>query len=777
MKKPKFIPEFSDIPTPRQIMPELTQEERKLNFKEVELGLTEEMARKEASRCLSCRRCIGCGLCLAECDQAAVVYDETPKEITVDADAVILTSDGETFDASSKRNLNYCQSANVITSLELERLLSSTGPFGGLVLRPSDGEVPGRIAFIQCVGSREEAIGANYCSVECCSRTLAQAARIKDAVEGVGIQVFHRGLRPTGKRSEVELTRLEGETWIDFIEADVAAVSENREDGTVTVEYSADGEENQAQFDLVVLAVGIRARRDYRRQARVGGVGVNKFGFVEPSIGNYLALKDGVSLAGALYGPGSAETKLVAALGALSRSLEGCTSQGPEPKITDGGKPLVYACEYGLGLGGKDARAVEHLKANGFQVEGSFGFLCYKDGRQAMKDRIQGAGGLVVIGCHKGSHEELFGEVMGLAPEKVAILGASDLDEGGDRKLASVIEGVTKASGADKQAPKTSSVAIIGGGISGLAAAGELLRRRLKVTIIEKSDRLGGNLMEAMAAEGSEIDAAEGLLQGLEQNPGIAVFKSAQVGSVQHKDGIFTLTVSTPDLEHQVEVGAIVVATGSQPYLASEYPHDAETVLTQRELTARISKSDTPWKKMVMIQCVGARDSEHPYCSRFCCRQALDNAVRYKKSNPDSEITILHKGIRVFGFEEEVYTEAMESGVNFAEIEGKPVVEGPNPLKVRAKAKSKEALLLDCDAVVLSVAHSHGGEQEELARALGVPLDDLHFFALSNALGDPFATKVEGIFACGFSRGPVSAGEAFSEGLGAAGAACIYLSQ
>ena len=202
MKKSKFITEFKDIPSPREKMPHIPLGERKQNFREVELGFDEEGALKEAKRCLSCRRCIGCGLCLAECDPKAVVYDEQGKTLRLKVNSVILTPGFDEFDAGRISELGYRKFPNVITSIELERMLARTGPYGGYVLRPYDGRVPGKIAFVQCVGSRNEAIGADFCSSICCMTAMKEALALTGLIADSKVTILHRDMRPLGKGSE-----------------------------------------------------------------------------------------------------------------------------------------------------------------------------------------------------------------------------------------------------------------------------------------------------------------------------------------------------------------------------------------------------------------------------------------------------------------------------------------------------------------------------------------------------------------------------------------------
>lgn len=655
MKRPKHIPEFADIPAERVRMPELELEERRLNFREVELGFTEEMARREAARCLSCRRCIGCGLCLAECEKCAVVYDQQAGEATIRADAVIFAADADPFPAGRKRELGYAGCADVITSVELDRLFSADGPFGGLVVRPFDGEVPRRIAFIQCVGSRDESIGANYCSVECCSRTISQAGCLRGLITDAEVTVFHRGLRPAGKTGEIDLKRLEGQPWVSLVEAAVTSVVEDPATGAVTVRHAASGKEEEASFDLVVLAVGLQARRDFRRYARAGGAAVTKYGFVDSGIPGLLACKEGVAYAGTILGPEPASQVAAGALAAATRALG---------EVGDGGRS------------GPAATAV-----------------------------------------------------------------------------------------------------VVGGGAAGLAAAAELLRRGVRTVIVEKSGSAGGSLGRMTVAGPGDPGAVENFARSVEGHPHARLLTAAEVASVERAGGGLRVTVSSASGREAIEAGALVIATGAGPYIPHDWRAAADPVITQDQLACALGDGAAPWKKVVMLQCVGARDEQHPYCSRFCCRQALTNALAFKQEHPDAEITVLHRGIRVFGADEDLYTDAVERGVKFVEIRGAPTMEEGEPFKVHGRTAGGDSFRLECDLAVLSVAASDNREIRRTAAAAGAALDDLGFVAVRDPLADPFAAGAAGVFVCGSARGPVTVEEAFAEGAGAAGAVCSYLNK
>lgn len=805
VKRPKFVPEFADVPKKRVGMPELPLDARKLNFSEVELGFTEELARQEAARCLSCRRCIGCGLCLAECQPCAIVYDEKPREISLRADAVIFAPEACQFDATRKRSLGYGECMNVVTSYELERLLSPTGPFGGLVLRPSDGEVPKRIGFVQCVGSRDEAIGANYCSCDCCSRTISQALRAREAIRGAEVHIFHRGLRPTGKTSELQLRSIEGQPWVSLTESGVTSVKEDPESGAVTVVYSAGGSEAEAVFDLVVLAVGIQARRDLRRLAKAGGASVNKYGFADPGVVGTIISKDGAAFSGTVRGPESAERSVIDALAGASRALgpwmpsvSGVTQPSSEP--TGGSnRPVVFACEYGMALAAKAVPPAEKLEAAGLSLAGSCALLCHLDGRQKMAEALGGAKGLVILGCHPGSHEMMFERVLDLPSGAVKIVDRTVLagDVAGavvaaikeieERKPGSARVGgagrsepagradQTGRAGNDSPESLERAVAVVGGGVAGLAAASELLRRNIRTIIVNDSEALGAGFKWLSAGQAEDRAAVEGFVKAIEGHPAVRILKPAGISSVGRADGAFDLSVSAPGGEEHLAVDALIIATGTRSCVPTDYPSGTDLVATQDDLAAGLAAGRAHWNRIVMLQCVGSRDAGHPYCSRFCCRQALANAKRLKQADPGTDVTILHKGIRVFGFDEDLLEEAAELGVRLIEIKDKPVVEAGRPLRIRGVSAVGQAFSLECDALVLSVGHAADEVVRNLAGMTGARLDELGFFETSNALIEPFATTAPGVFVCGFARAPVTIEEAFWDGLGVAGAVCGYL--
>ena len=148
-KEKRYIIPFDDVPSPRVEMPEISVDERRGDYVEVETGFPEDVAVLEAKRCLSCRRCLGCALCWAECKPEAIDFDIPDEELDLEFDEVVITNGQDNAFHSFNPDLGYGNYADVITDLQFERMLSPTGPTDGMIVSTFDGEIPGRIAIVQ----------------------------------------------------------------------------------------------------------------------------------------------------------------------------------------------------------------------------------------------------------------------------------------------------------------------------------------------------------------------------------------------------------------------------------------------------------------------------------------------------------------------------------------------------------------------------------------------------------------------------------------------------
>ena len=242
----RYIVEFNDIPAERQRILELTVEQRARNFEEVKLGFAKEMAIKEAKRCLSCRKCLGCALCLAECHKKAIDFEQPDQEIELIIDSVILAPGYKGFSCLTNDNLGYGKYPNVVTAIEFESILSDKGPYGGLVVRPYDGEIPRRIAFVQCFDYQD-----NH-SLPYVAKEILIAKEKVDGLEA-HLFLFDSGMDEGesgeywGKESKITLWRVKA-----------LAIGEAQDSRNLTIEFAEHGETKQQEFELVVLITAFK---------------------------------------------------------------------------------------------------------------------------------------------------------------------------------------------------------------------------------------------------------------------------------------------------------------------------------------------------------------------------------------------------------------------------------------------------------------------------------------------------------------------------------------
>ena len=791
MKKPKFIPEFDDIPTPRVRMPELPLEKRLGNFDEVELGLTQELARAEAARCLSCRRCIGCGLCLAECDPQAIVYDQAPETRKLRFDAVVLAAGDACFDATSKPALAYGTSPNVITTAELERVLSPTGPYGGVALRPGDGTPPKRVAFIQCVGSREEGIGANYCSTTCCNTALDLADELTRSAGSSGVTFFHRGMRPFGRRGETLYRAARDDDRFEFVFGDVKAIVAGDCTEPVAVTYEAGDGEAAAEFDLVVLSIGSRASSTARSIARRVRAPFNKFGYVSVDLFRPVPVGvEDVPVAGGLTGPTDAAGAIAAAqasssaaagsLGAVRAAVPRKGSVAARGDSPGDGPAFVRVCEYGLRRSRLDAGAII---AAAQALEGVAGAaraqLACAPGAIADLGGALGESGarrILVVGCHPDTHGPFWrARASGLGAVELVTAGAdTPATIENVRERLSAGRGRSDAAEARDLAQR---LLVIGGGVSGLAAAEEAARRGVAVTLVTRREAPGGRLTGRHSLAEGLTEGLAALVERVESEPSIDVVLGSTVAGVEEDPAGFVTTVRGGGGDASVPHGAVVIATECEDYDASgDAGGGNERVLTQSELARTLTAGPLDAKNIAVIQCVGSRTPERPYCSRVCCAEAMANVLRLKEQNADAEVTVFHKGIRVWGFDEELFADAVDSGVRFVRVEEPPVIAAAGVLEVTAvDADDGQRLTLEPDLVVLSTGVLPSPANGELARVFGATLDGDGFFVPVDEALRPVETVHPGVFVCGTACWPVSVRDAVTQARAAAGKACLFL--
>jgi heterodisulfide reductase subunit A len=761
--------------------------------------------------------CIGCGICEKMCKANAIEYDQPEEQLKIEVGSIILALGFDEFNPEIKREYGYGIYPNVVSSIEFERLLSATGPTGGMVLRPSDYDIPRKIAFIQCVGSRDEQCGKSYCSAVCCMYAIKEAIIAKEHTEGLDCRIFYMDIRTYGKEFEDYYNRAQDEYKIGFTRCRPASIREDPLTGNLIISFVENGEPKEEEFDMVVLSVGIDAPKDAERLSEKLGIKLNEHNFAATKKFSPLSTsKEGIFVCGAFSSPKDIPDTVAQASGAASKASAIVASQRgtmiakreiiPEKDVRlEGPRIGVFVCHCGINIGGvvRVPEVVEYARTlpNVAYAEHNL-YTCSQDTQERIKEKVKehNLNRVIVASCTPRTHEPLFQSTTqeaGLNPylfemanirdqcswvhmhEPVAATEkAKDLVRMAVAK-SRLLEPLKKATLDIKR-----SALVMGGGISGMTAALGFARQGYRAYLIEKTSELGGNLRllhYSVTGEDPQKELAE-VIKKVEENKNIEVFKSTEILSIEGYVGNFKIKILHENLEKELDSGVVVVATGALEYEPTEYMYGKdERIITQLELEKLLAEDKINPKNVVMIQCVGSRGEKVPYCSRICCTTAIKNALQIKKREPDSKVYVLFRDIRTYGFREEYYDKAQENGVIFLryDVDSKPKVEfAEGNLRVYVKEPEiGEEIQLDPDLVVLSVAQVPDPKNEDLSKMLKVPLSKDGFFLEAHMKLRPVDFATEGVFLCGSAHSPKFIDESISQAEAVVSRACTILSK
>jgi heterodisulfide reductase subunit A len=325
---------------------------------------------------------------------------------------------------------------------------------------------------------------------------------------------------------------------------------------------------------------------------------------------------------------------------------------------------------------------------------------------------------------------------------------------------------------------------VIGGGVSGMTAALELARQGFEVHLVEKEKELGGHLrhIQYTLEPKDPQRLLEDTVQAIRANSRIHLHLDTEIVYIDGYVGNFKTNLRSGKDEKQVEHGIVIVATGATEYRPTEHLYGTDSrILTQQELEQKLVAKD--WlnaKTVVMIQCIGARNETRPNCSRICCSQAVKNALKVKETSPETEVYVLYKDMRTYGFREEFYRQASDKGVIFINYDDdhQPKTTTENgKLQVMAwEPVLKSWMRIEPDVLALSAATIANSDNERLAKMLKVPLTRDGFFLEAHMKLRPLDFATDGVFLCGMAHWPKSIEESVSQACGAAARASIVLS-
>jgi heterodisulfide reductase subunit A len=761
--------------------------------------------------------CLKCELCMNVCKAEAVDFNQKPEVINLDVGAMILAPGFEEFDPRLKSMYGYGRYANVVSSIEFERILSASGPHGGRILRPSDGTVPWRVAFVQCVGSRDALVGNNYCSSACCMYAIKESVIAMEHTPGVHCTIFFMDMRAFGKEFDAYYNRAKEEYGVKFVRSRVSSVHEIPETQNLIVRHIEEETPKDEEFDLVVLSVGMRPPKSAIELAKILSIKLNRYNFCETNTFSPLETsRPGIYVCGAFASPKDIPESVAQASGAAAKA-GGITAsergkltvakEYPPERDVSGEEPRigVFVCHCGINIGGvvNVPEVVEYVKKlpNVVYSEHNL-YTCSQDTQKGIRERIKehNLNRVVVASCTPRTHEPLFRETVREAGLNIYLFEMANIRDQcswvhmhepkeATEKAKDLVRAAVAKARLLKPLPKpminvVPSALVIGGGLSGMVASLELAKQGFEVHLVERDKELGGYARKIHCILGSEDpqERLKAITKEVMENNQIHVYMNSDVSDIKGYIGNFKTTLKNNGEKKEIEHGVVVVATGAIEYKPTEYLYGTdERVLTQHELEEKLAKKDFNAKMVVMIQCVGSRNHERPNCSRICCGQAVKNALKIKELSPETDVYVLYKDMRTFGFREDYYREAADGGVIFIRYddENKPEVTKENgKLRVTAwEPVLKTWVPIEPDLLVLSVATVPNPDNKRLAEMLKVPLTKDGFFLEAHMKLRPVDFATDGVFLCGMAHSPKFIDESISQACAAAARAATVLSK
>jgi heterodisulfide reductase subunit A2 len=763
----------------------------------------------------------GCQVCTEFCGVDAIDHSMEDETIELNVGSIILSPGFEAFDPSKFDAYNYAKHPNVITSMEMERVLSASGPTGGHLVRLSDHKEPKKMAWFQCVGSRDMNRCDNaYCSSVCCMYAIKEAVIAKEhSGDDLECTIFYMDMRTHGKDFERFYNKAK-ESGVRFVRSRVHTIDPVHGSDDLSVRYVTESGELQTEiFDQIVLSIGLQIHPETVALAQNLGIELTEGNFCKTDTFEPVETsRKGIYVSGAFQGPKDIPQSVIdasaaaASAGAALSPARDTQTLTPEeiPEVNVfGERPRigVFVCRCGINIAGVvDVPAVRDYAANLPYVEyfSDNLYSCAQDTQETMTQIIKQKklNRVVVAACTPKTHEPLFQETLinaglnkylfemcnirnqdswvhknnpDLATEK-----AKDLVRMAVSKVA-LMQPLKEAELSVNQ-----TAMVIGGGIAGMSAAQTLALQGYETHIVEKSDVLGGqalNLYKTISGDDVQ-EKVLALTSNIEEMDNIEVHLKTEVQNVDGFVGNFESTLASGDDSTTLEYGVAVVATGAGALTPTEYCYgDDPRILTSLELDKKFMQKDTDLKKLssaVFIQCVGSRDSDRPYCSKVCCTHSIDNALELKKINPDMNVYILYRDIRTYGEREYIYKEARKKGVIFIRysLENKPRVElkdGNLAVTVLDHVLERE-MEITTDLLTLATAVVPN-ENAPLAQFFKVPLNDDGFFVEKHAKLGPSEFATDGVFLCGLAHYPKPIDESIVQGRAAASRAVTLLAR
>jgi heterodisulfide reductase subunit A len=768
--------------------------------------------------------CEPCRKCEQICPTKAINLDAEDWFEEISVGAIILAVGYKLYDPTPAEELGYGRYPNVVTGLQYERLASRSGPTEGIIERPSDGKIPERIAWLQCIGSRDQE--HPYCSSICCMYATKEAVLAKQRLPGVTCEVFIMDERAFSKEYTAYFEQSK-ELWnIEYTRCRISEIKEDAVSNNLVLHFQDEqGTLRRKTFDMVVLSVGSEPPPKAVALAGDMQIDLNEYGFCKTDKFEPVdTSRPGVFVAGAFATPKEIAETVMDASGAAARCMALLSGKSgteitkpdypPERDVSQSPPRVgVFACYCHPTIDEVvDVDAV--LAAVGELPEvvhtQALDYGCLPGGPEAIREAIrQHDLNRVVIGaCTPRTHLALFHHTIqqeGLNPQLLEFVSLrdncawvhSDDPVGATRKAKEEMRvGVARSQYLQpyqKEAREFNrSALVVGGGLAGMTSALAIADEGYDVFLLERGNQLGGNLRSLYrTAEGPNPQRLlQTLIKRVHSHERIALHYNTELIGFEGHVGNFRARLSyagdgDPARCWEIEHGVAVVATGGQEYKGNAflYGHDPR-VVTQLELEKQLFENvdaARELRQVIMIQCVNPPEQQVHYCSRTCCTNTMKNAITIKQINPDCQVYVLYKDLITYGFREEYYTEARERGVIFlryAEDEQPQVQVNYGQLEVRIRdVILNQPLTFSPDLLALSMAIMPAETNQQLAKILDVPLSSEGFFMEDNLKLRPMDFTREGIFLAGLAHYPKFIEETIAQALATAARAMTILSK
>lgn len=762
-----------------------------------------------------------CGLCEKVCQAGAIDYEQEEEILDIEVGAVVLTPGFKEFDATkrSEFGLGFCD--NVVSNVQFESLLSASGPTAGHILRRSDGKAPKRMAFIQCIGSRDVGCGNEYCSSVCCMAATKEAIMAMDHEPGLEVTIFFLDMRAFGKDFDRYYQRAQ-DAGVRYVRSFVSRIFEMPDTKNLQLSY-LNGEMTRVEeeFDMVVLSLALDPSPSLREQARMMKVDLNQWGFAKTGDLSPLdTSRPGVFVGGVFHEPKDIPDTVMQSSGSAARAMSLLASARgsrvkdkaypPQRDVTDEPPRVgIFVCHCGSNIASvvDVAAVVEKAKSFPHVVLSEHNtYTCADDTQDHMKEAIieNRLNRVVVASCTPRTHEAIFRDTLkdaGLNPyllemtnirDQCSWVHSKDADHATDKAIQLVRMTVGRAASLqpvyEQTVPVKNRALIIGGGLAGLTAAAAIADQDFQVYLVEKDDVLGGTALNiAQTLDGGDVqEHLKALIEKVTGHPRITVYSSAKVAKVDGHIGDFSSTIELAGSDPvTVENGVVVVATGAVEHKPESYEYqNSDKVITQSELSEKLALGDMEFPDhatVAMIQCVEQRDEERPYCSRVCCTAAVKNALQLKEKQPDLNVVVFYRDMRTYGFREAAYQDAREKGVVFVRYDQNvpPVLSGKNgSMTIRAFDNSLQRdFEIQPHLVVLAAPIVAREDRQDISDLLKVPINADGFYLEAHVKLRPVDFASEGLFLCGTAHSPKFVTETISQANAVAGRVASILSK